>query len=81
MLGIGRRSLGKWMPQSQSGRSAIERTESRGAHFRDDRPAKDAALGKVNIVVRRGPDGAMQVARRAIPPMRPDLQQIVEEMK
>jgi len=62
-------------------RSAIERTESRGAHFRDDRPAKDAALGKVNIVVRRGPDGAMQVARRAIPPMRPDLQQIVEEMK
>src|SRR5207237_3239127 len=33
-------------------RSAIERTESRGAHFRDDRPATDAPLGQVKIVVR-----------------------------
>src|SRR2546421_323058 len=31
--------------------------------------------------VRRGPDGAMQIARRPIPELRPDLRQIVEEMK
>ncbi|HYR20819.1 MAG TPA: fumarate reductase/succinate dehydrogenase flavoprotein subunit [Myxococcales bacterium] len=62
-------------------RSALERKESRGAHFRDDHPGKDAASGKVNVVVRRGPDGAMQIARRPIPEVRADLRQIVEEMK
>jgi succinate dehydrogenase / fumarate reductase, flavoprotein subunit len=62
-------------------RSALERKESRGAHFRDDHPGKDEASGKMNVVVRRGPDGTMQVARRPIPPMRADLRQIVEEMK
>jgi succinate dehydrogenase / fumarate reductase, flavoprotein subunit len=62
-------------------RSALERKESRGAHFRDDHPGKDPAAGKFNVVVRRGPDGAMQVARRPIPELRPDLRQIIEEMK
>ena len=62
-------------------RAALERNESRGAHFREDHPGKDAAAGKFNVVVRRGPDGAMQVARKPIPPLRADLRQIVEEMK
>jgi succinate dehydrogenase / fumarate reductase flavoprotein subunit len=62
-------------------RSALERKESRGAHFREDHPGKDAPSGKMNVVVRRGADGAMQVARRPIAGMRPDLRQIVEEMK
>ena len=34
-------------------RSAIERKESRGGHFREDFPNKDAAAGKVNVVVSR----------------------------
>jgi len=62
-------------------RSALERKESRGAHFRDDHPGKDGGSGKMNVVVRRGPDGTMQVARRPIAEMRKDLREIVEEMK
>ena len=61
-------------------RSALERKESRGAHFRDDHPGKDEGLAKVNVVVRKGPDGTMRIAREPIPPMRPDLKQVVLEM-
>jgi len=62
-------------------RAALERKESRGAQFRDDFPDKDAAFGKVNVVVKKGGDGAMQVERVPVPPMSGELQAIVEEMK
>jgi len=62
-------------------RAAIERKESRGGHFRDDFPGKDAAEGKVSIVVRKGADGSMQVLREPIPDMPAELKQVVEEMK
>ncbi len=62
-------------------RSAIERQESRGAHFREDFQEKDAAWGKQNLIVRKGPDGQMQVHRLAIPEMPEELKQVVEEMK
>ena len=61
-------------------RSAIERRESRGGHFRDDYPAKDAAFGQFNICVRQGSGGGMELSRVAIPPMPPELAGIVEEM-
>jgi len=60
-------------------RSAIERRESRGAHFRDDHQGKDAALGRVNLVVRRGRDGRMEIEPRPIPDMPAELARIVEE--
>jgi len=60
---------------------ALERKESRGGHFRDDFPNKEAAYGSFNLVCKKGPDGRMQLRREAIPAMRADLKQIVEENK
>ena len=62
-------------------RSAIERKESRGGHFRDDFPNKSEAEGKVSIVVYQADDGSMQVRREPIPEMPEHLKQVVEEMK
>jgi succinate dehydrogenase / fumarate reductase flavoprotein subunit len=62
-------------------RSAIERRESRGAQFREDYPDKNEQFGKVNIEVRKGSDGSMQVVRKPLPQMPAELKQIIEEMK
>jgi len=62
-------------------RSARERTESRGGHFRDDYPAKDEALGKLNVIVRKSEDGSMKVVREQIPEMRDELKKIIEEQQ
>jgi len=62
-------------------RSALERKESRGAHFRDDLPAPDPAFARVNVVAKKGPDGEMRVERRPIPEIPAELKQIIEEMK
>lgn len=62
-------------------RAALERKESRGAQFRDDYPEKSAEFGTFNIVVRRGPDGEMQISREPLPAMSPELQAVIQEMK
>jgi succinate dehydrogenase / fumarate reductase flavoprotein subunit len=62
-------------------RSALERKESRGGHFRDDYPAKDEAFAHFNIVVSRGTNGEMNVSRVPLPEIREDLKQIIEEEK
>lgn len=60
--------------------AALERKESRGAHFREDYPNKADDHGKFILVLRKGSDGAMNVTREPIPEIRPDLKQIIEEM-
>ena len=62
-------------------RSALERRESRGGHFRDDYPDKDAASATFNIVVRKNADGRMEISRAPIPEMPGELKQVIEEMK
>ncbi|MGB9470483.1 MAG: fumarate reductase/succinate dehydrogenase flavoprotein subunit [Candidatus Acidiferrum sp.] len=62
-------------------KAALERRESRGAHFRDDYPSKDNNFGSFNIVIRKDPRGEMQIMREPIPPMPLELKQIIEEMK
>jgi succinate dehydrogenase / fumarate reductase, flavoprotein subunit len=63
-------------------RSAIERKESRGGHFRDDYPDKDPAYATFNFLVRKdGKSGEMQITRESIPPMPAHLKAIIEEMK
>jgi succinate dehydrogenase / fumarate reductase flavoprotein subunit len=62
-------------------RSALERRESRGGHFRDDFPEKDPKFGSFNILLRRAADGTMQITREPIPPLRGDLAAIIEANK
>ncbi len=60
-------------------RAALTRTESRGAHTRDDHPGKDKDWGNYNLVLKKGSDGAMEVEKRPINPLPEELKQIIEE--
>jgi len=60
--------------------SALDRKESRGAHFREDFPDKDEAYAKHNTIVRKGSNGEMQVIRQPIPQMPQKLADIIKEM-
>ncbi|MCD9142617.1 fumarate reductase/succinate dehydrogenase flavoprotein subunit [Streptomyces albireticuli] len=68
-------------------RAALERTESRGGHTRDDHPAMDRRWRQVNLVCRLLAEsdeadpllGLIEVERRAMPPIRGDLLALFEK--
>jgi succinate dehydrogenase / fumarate reductase, flavoprotein subunit len=62
-------------------RSAIERKESRGGHFREDFPDKKDEFSTFNFGTRRQADGSMTVYRIPLPPIPPELKQVIEEQK
>jgi succinate dehydrogenase / fumarate reductase flavoprotein subunit len=62
-------------------RSAIERKESRGGHFREDFPDKKDEFATFNFGTKRQTDGSMTVYRVPLAPIPPELKQVIEEQK
>ena len=62
-------------------KSAIERKESRGGHFREDYPDKDPNYATFNVMTKQGANGAAQVSRLPLPPMPDYLKEVIEEQK
>ncbi|HET7737276.1 MAG TPA: FAD-binding protein, partial [Tepidiformaceae bacterium] len=60
-------------------KGAYTRKESRGGHTRDDYPDPEKDWGTVNVVIRQGSDGEMQVSTEPLPVMPAELQTLFEE--
>ena len=59
-------------------RAALERTESRGGHTRDDYPVMDPEWRHVVLVCTQYPNGAERIKRKEQLPMRSDLVELFE---
>ncbi len=74
--------LGNLLTVSEAvARAGLQRTESRGAHFREDHPEKSEELAKFNHVLAKAPDGTMTVRREPLQPQTDEQKAIIEEMK
>ncbi|MGH7549435.1 MAG: fumarate reductase/succinate dehydrogenase flavoprotein subunit [Gemmatimonadota bacterium] len=60
-------------------RAALERRESRGAHFRADFPAKEASLDRARLALKKDADGRMQFREVNVPEIPAELEKIIEE--
>ena len=58
--------------------AALERTESRGGHTREDHPGMDAQWRGVNLVCSLDADGEVQLGRKPVPEIRLDLLELFE---
>ena len=62
--------------------AALERTESRGGHTRDDYPMTDPSWGEVNLILHlegQGLESEVAFARQPLPQMPTDLRSMFEE--
>ncbi|HEX2898051.1 MAG TPA: fumarate reductase/succinate dehydrogenase flavoprotein subunit [candidate division Zixibacteria bacterium] len=62
-------------------RAGIERKESRGAHHRSDYSEKSEQFAKVNLAIKKGTDGQMQVSQVPIVPLSEEHKKIIDENK
>ncbi len=58
---------------------ALNRTESRGGHTRDDFPGPDPEMGKVNFVQRQSDDGKVTIEPEPLLEMPEELAELLEE--
>ncbi len=59
-------------------RTALERTERRGAQWRLDYDGPDDELGKINFIVKKDPQGEVGIERREIEPLPEHLASLIE---
>jgi len=59
--------------------AALERTESRGGHTREEHPAMDPEWRKINLVLAASEDGKVSLDRKPVPVIRPDLLALFDE--
>ena len=59
-------------------RAALEREESRGGHTREDFPQMDPKWRQVNLVCSLGPTGEVELVRKPVPALRPELLSLFE---
>jgi succinate dehydrogenase / fumarate reductase flavoprotein subunit len=58
--------------------AALERTESRGGHTREDFPAMDPQWRGTNLVCRLAADGGIELGRQPVPELRQDLLELFD---
>jgi succinate dehydrogenase / fumarate reductase, flavoprotein subunit len=59
-------------------KAALERTESRGGHTREDHPAASDDWGKLNLVLTLGDDGEVDLEHQPLPQMPDELVELIE---
>ena len=58
--------------------AALERTESRGGHTREDHPGASDEWGKINLVLTLGDSGEVQLKHQPLPQMPGELTELID---